>query len=589
MAAPPGWKFFHRAVGKIGSAVQSAGEGEVSMRSNVRTVSRRRLIGGAALGASGLWLAACGGGKSDSGAGAGTSSPASGGTGAAAQQPQKEPVRGGALTFSIGGDPPSFDVHSQSTYLVSTTMAPVYNQLVRFDPKVVEEPLTAIVGDLAKSWEQNSEGTVLTFKLNDGVSFHDGKACTSADVKATLERMIAPPKGVVSPRQDSLAVIERIETPDPGTVVLNLKQPAPSLLPILAQGWMSIYAAQDIAANFDYKLKTNGTGPFKLKEYTRGSKLVLEANPNYFIKGQPYLSNITAFIQVDAGARVSAFQSGQTNFSLLFTESDMESLEAAIGNKIKVERLNGYGFNTLNFGHNAPWTDERVRRALALSIDRQESIDLLYEGKGFHGGYMPGGGGWALTKEELERVPGYAPYSDKTVAEAKQLLQAAGVKQGHQTTMLTRRGVSYENHAVFLKDQLARVGITATPKIVEDAAAYEALDSRAYDLAPWGHAIALDDPDAVFAEFYLTKSPRNYSGVGSAEVDAIFAKQSRTLDLNERKKLVNEMQQKALPLYGKLIQAWSTRRWTWWNSVQGYTPHVGLYNNNRHELTWVEK
>jgi peptide/nickel transport system substrate-binding protein len=373
------------------------------------------------------------------------------------------------------------------------------------------------------------------------------------------------------------------------TVVLGLKQPAPSLLPILAQGWMSIYSAQDIAGNFDYKLKSNGTGPFKLKEYTRGNRLILEANPNYFVKGEPYLSAINMFVQVDSGARVSAFQSGQANFSLLFTESDIESLEAALGKKMVVERRNSYGFNSVNFGHNPPWRDERVRRALSLAIDRQESIDLLYEGKGFHGGYMPGGGGWALSEDELYAIPGYQKYSDKTVAEAKQLLSAAGVRPGHQATLLTRRGASYENHSVFLKDQLAKVGIDAKPQVMEDAAAYDAFNSRAYDLGPWGHSIALDDPDAIFAEFYLSESPRNYSGIGSPEVDALFAKQSQTLNLAERKKLVKEMQLKAVPLHGKVILAWSTRRWTWWNQVNGYTSHVGLYNNNRHEQTWVEK
>src|SRR5215213_525510 len=386
------------------------------------TIRRRRFLGGVLLGGAGAVLAACGGsGTKDSSGGNGTSN---GLTGVGTQAPQREPVRGGALTYSLGGDPPNFDVHSQSTYLVNTAMAPVYSLLVRFKAANVEEAPDGIEGDLAKSWEQSGDGLTYVFKLRDGVTFHDGKPFSSADVKASLERMMNPPKGVVSPRQDSLAVIDKIETPDSGTLGIVLKRPAPSLMPILAQGWMSIYSAQDIAGNFDFKLKANGTGPFKLKEYTRGNRLTLEANPAYFVTGKPFLSTITLFIQVDSGARVSAFQSGQTNFSLLFTETDIESLDAALGKKMTVERRNGYGFNSVNFGHNPPWTDERVRRALSLAIDRQESIDLLYEGKGFYGGYMPGGGGWALSQEELQRVPGYAPYSDKTMAEAKQLLQA---------------------------------------------------------------------------------------------------------------------------------------------------------------------
>jgi peptide/nickel transport system substrate-binding protein len=468
-------------------------------------------------------------------------------------------------------------------------MAPVYNQLVQFEAaKALESPDT-IVGDLAKSWELSGDGLKYTFKLQEGVTFHDGKPFVAEDVKASIERMAKPPRGVVSPREDSLKVIDRIETPDTSTVVISLSRPAPSLLPILSQGWMSIYSAQDVNGGFDFKLKTNGTGPFKLKEYLRGNRLVLEANPNYFVKEQPYLAGMTAFIMPDAAARVSAFQSGQVNFNALLTESDVKSLEAVLRDRMVVERQNGFGFNTINFGANAPWRDERVRRAVSLAMNRQESIDLLYEGKGQLAGYMPGGGAWALTEEELHAVPGYAQYSDKTVAEAKQLLSAAGVRDGHQTTILTRRGQSYENLSIFIKDNLAKVGIDAKPQVLEDAAAYDALNSRNFDLAPWSHAIALDDPDAVFAEFYITGAPRNYSELGSKDVDDLFQKQSPMLDQKERVKVVKEMQQKALPLYGKVILAWSLRRWVWWNKVQNYVSHVGLYNNNRHATTWVEK
>ena len=478
-------------------------------------ITRRRLLRGAAIGGTSALLAACGGGtQQDKPAGSGVSGTAAPAGQAAA--PKKEPVRGGTLTFMLGGDPPNMDMHANSTYLVNMSMAPVYNQLIQFDPDVAIESPQSIVADLAKSWEQSGDGLKYTFKLHEGVTFHDGKPFGAVDVKASLERVASPPKGVVSPRQESVDVIDKIETPDAATVVLSLKRPAPSLLPILAQGWMSIYSAQDIGGGFDFKLKANGTGPFKMKEYLRGNRVVLEANPSYFVKGQPYVAGMTAFIIPDSGARVSAFQSGQVVFTSLLTESDIKSLEPVLRDKMKVERLNGFGFNTINFGRGAPWRDERVRRAVSLAMDRQESIDLLYEGKGQLAGYMPGGGAWALSEDELKGIPGYAPYSDKTVAEAKQLLAAAGVKQGHQTTILTRRGKSYEDLSIFIK-------------------------------------------------------------------------QSQTLDQKERHKLVQEMQKNALPLYGKVILAWSLRRWTSWTRVQGYTPHVGLYNNNRHAATWVER
>ena len=565
------------------------------MSRSMAGINRRRLLGATVLGsAGGLFLAACGGGGKDEAPASGSS--ASGTRGLATTPPQaagapkKDPVKGGTLANVLAGDPPNLDLHANSTYLVNHSMSPVFNQLVKFDPDITKESPESIVADLAKSWEQSGDGLKYTFKLEQGVTFHDGKPFSSADVKATLERVASPPKGLVSPRQDSLGVLDKIETPDPSTVVITLKRPAPSLMPILAQGWMGIYNAQDIGGSFDFKLKTNGTGPFKLKEYIRGNRLTVEANPSYFVKGLPHLAGITTYIMPDAGARVSAFQSGQVMFSALLSPSDLKALEPVLKEKMVAQRHNGFGFNTVNFGAGpgTPWRDERVRRAISLGINRQESIDLLYEGEGQLGGYMPGGGAWALSEADTTALPGYTPYSDKTIAEAKQLLAAAGIKQGHQVTLMTRIGTS-ENLSLFLKDQFAKIGIDAKPQVLVDAAAYEALDNRNFDLAPWGHAIALDDPDAIFAEFYLSQSPRNYSGLGSNVVDDLFAKQSQTLNAQERGKLVTEMQKQALPLYGKVILAWSLRRWSYSNKVQNYVPHVGLYNNNRHAGTWLEK
>jgi ABC-type transport system substrate-binding protein len=125
--------------------------------------------------------------------------------------------------------------------------------------------------------------------------------------------------------------------------------------------------------------------------------------------------------------------------------------------------------------------------------------------------------------------------------------------------------------------------------VLETAAAYDALNSRNFDLAPWSHGIALDDPDAIFAEFYITGAPRNYSEISSPEVDELFKKQSQTLDQQERIKLVKEMQQKAMPLYGKVIQTWATRRWVWWNSLKNFTAHQGLYNHQRFAEVWIQK
>ncbi|MGH2587045.1 MAG: ABC transporter substrate-binding protein, partial [Dehalococcoidia bacterium] len=385
------------------------------------------------------------------------------------------------------------------------------------------------------------------------------------------------------------AVIDAIETPDAMTAVIKLKRPQPSLLPILAQGWMSIYSAQDISGGFDFKAKTNGTGPFQMLDYLRGNRITYQRFDNYFVEGQPYVDKMSLFIVPDLSATVANFQSGELIFNGRFTVSEIKSLQGSLGDKMVVQRTPALGFDTINFGQRDPWRDDRVRRAVSMAMDRKAAITLLEEGEGDLGGYMPSSGMWALSEEELRAIPGYAPVSDDQYQEARALLSAAGVSDGYETTILTRQGASYEKLSLFIKDNLEKVGINAKPQVFETAAAYDALNARNFDMAPWSHGIALDDPDAIFAEFYTTDAPRNYSEIGSKEVDDLFLKQSEMLDQQQRAKLVKELQQKAMPLYGKVILSWAVRRWAWWDKVQGYTAHQGLYNNQRFAEVWLKQ
>jgi ABC-type transport system substrate-binding protein len=230
-----------------------------------------------------------------------------------------------------------------------------------------------------------------------------------------------------------------------------------------------------------------------------------------------------------------------------------------------------------------------VRRAISISQNRRDAVDVLGEGQGGVGGYMMAGGVWSLGENDLKQVPGYGPQDDKAIAEAKQLLSAAGMPANMDVQILTRQGATYERLSVFIADGMKKVGINARPRVVETAAAYVDLESRNFDLAPWSHATALDDPDAIYAEFYLTNSPRNYSDLGTAEVDALYLRQSQTLNQQERVKLVHEMEKKALPLYGKIILNWSMRNWARWSHVENYTPHVGIYNHNRLAEVWLDQ
>src|SRR5712691_6938707 len=143
---------------------------------------------------------------------------------------EEKPRRGGMLRVALAGDPPSLDMHQEQTFLVTIPFSTVYNTLVVFDPHGYPN----IIGDLAKSWTVSDDKMSWTFTLHQGVTFHDGSGLTSADIKASWDKIIAPPEGVVSARKSLYQATKSIETPDPYTVVFRLHYPSPSFLSMLA-------------------------------------------------------------------------------------------------------------------------------------------------------------------------------------------------------------------------------------------------------------------------------------------------------------------------------------------------------------------
>lgn len=189
-----------------------------------------------------------------------------------------QPQRGGMLQVALAGGPPSLDMHQESTFTVTIPISTAYNTLIMFAPHNYPE----IVGDLAKSWTVSDDYLTYTFKLHEGVKFHDGSELTSADVKASWDRIVWPPEGTVSIRRSLYESVKSIEAPDRHTVVFRLHYPSASFLTELAHPANFIFAKKYLDQDVHYyKAHSVGTGPFKLKNYVRGSYLEFERNPDY--------------------------------------------------------------------------------------------------------------------------------------------------------------------------------------------------------------------------------------------------------------------------------------------------------------------
>lgn len=548
-----------------------------------KTISRRQFLQYTSLIGGGTLLAACTprGASVVAPTAAVPAAEATGGSAPAVLQPQY----GGILTANMNSDPPNFDPLSNTTSWVINAVAPCYNSLVMADPF---DP-RRIIGDLAESWEFSPDYKMLTFKLVQGAKFHDGKPVTAADVKYTFDTMRQPPSGVVVLRKAALESIDGIETPDEYTARFILKRPQPSILTVLATGWMLVLPKHILQEKGSMKENVIGSGPFKFKEYIRGVSLELEKNPDYHVKGRPYLDGIKLYVTPDPTTTMAYFRTGQILMWDELTGQPARQAMEEFGDNVTIQ--SGQGINSAGMTFNArhkPWDDIRVRQAANMAIDRVDGLKVILNDDGIVGSLVPPGQ-WALPQSEIEKLPGYGKDPAASVAAAKKLMEEAGYPDGFRTTMLVRKNAAHEKRAVFVKDQLTKIGIDATLDTQETAAYSDKYANHEFELVSQGYDVLVNDPDFVFGGFFTNNDAENLAGVFDPEMDALFAQQQATADVEERKKIVNQMERKAIQNGGTAILHWKTKFIGHSNRVHNMVFNPEPDNNQRRQELWLSK
>jgi peptide/nickel transport system substrate-binding protein len=495
-----------------------------------------------------------------------------------------EPAQGGVLSMVLANDPPNFDIISQSTSMALNVLAPCYNGLVMFDPLDPD----AIIGDLAESWDISEDGTVYTFHLVKNAKFHDGHPLTSADAKYSFDIMRDPPEGVVSLRKATLGAVKSIDAPDDYTVTFTLNEPSSSFLTNLATGWMLVMPKHIMEKTGSLKDQIVGSGPFRLKQYTRGVSVELERNPDYHVAGQPYLDGITGYIVPEYATVHAYFRTGQI---LLFDEArleDIKQIRDEMGDgalTFETEGLTVEGI-WLNSTHE-PLNDVRVRKAIHLGHDRREGIEVVLHGGGVVGGLLPPGR-WALPQEQLAEIAGYSTDMEANRAEARKLLAEAGFPDGFAMTITTRRAASFnEARAVYMQDQMAKIGIKLDIRVLETASYYDALARRDFDMITVFQGGLANDPDLMLADYYTCSGAQNLGGLCVDRFDELFAVQRGTMDFEARKAIVNEMEELALNEYMFLVEYWKKKYLAVGANVHNLILHPEPDNNRRFQTVWL--
>jgi peptide/nickel transport system substrate-binding protein len=469
------------------------------------------------------------------------------GTGAACAQ---TPKRGGTLNFAISAETPHYDNHGSDTYATLHFAAPFYSTLLKFNLNKFPE----VQGDLAETWTVAPDFMTYTFTLHRGVMFHDASPMTSADVKATYDRLRNPPQGVVSTRQATFADIGTIETPDPLTVVFKMKAVNASMLDHFASPWNVIYSAKDLSVDPNGpKTKINGTGPFIFAEHVKGSYVAGKRNENYFKKGLPYLEGFKGVFTLQAAAMLNALQGGQVLAEFRgISPAERDRLVQAMGDKIRIEE-SSWTVNLLiafNTGKK-PFDDVRVRKALLLAIDRWGGSQGLSRISTLRsvGGVIRPGSPFAAPEAELVKLPGFSKDIKASREEAKKLLVEAGVPNLKFVLWNRNLAMPYTAAGIFLVDQWRQIGVEVEHKQSDTAPYLATMNAGNHDVAIDFSNLFMDDSSLSLAKYLsIARSPENRSRHKDAELDKLYDQHLRERDPEKRKALIQAFEKRAFEM-----------------------------------------
>lgn len=466
------------------------------------------------------------------------------------------PVKGGILLAAISPtEPVQLAITSDTsgpTVIVSTK---IFDGLIELGPK--GEPLPA----LATNWTVAPDGKEVTFKLRDGVKWHDGQPFTSADVQFSFNEIWKK----IAPRgRSSFANVEAVETPDPLTAIFKLSHPSPVIFKVLNAGESQVlpkhlYEGTDVARN-PYNQKPIGTGPFRFKEWIRGDRIVLERNKDYWQSNRPHLDGIIFRVIPDIAARGAAFETGDVQYAALSPVS-LSDLERVRSNPNLHIEFGGYEWLSPRIGmefnlRRAPLNKVDVRRAIAYAIDRPTLARVVTRNTA-----KPAIG--LFTASQSQYYTPDTPSYKFDLKLAEKLLDEAGYPRKDDGTRFSLKldwlpfSEAFMRYGEFVRQSLKKVGIDVElrgqdlPRFFKQVYTDNDFDLSITNMMSFG------DPQIGTTRLFWSKTIikgtpwTNASGYSDPETDRLIEAIHQEGDVEKRTKLIQQLQNKVqtdLPL-----------------------------------------
>lgn len=510
----------------------------------------------------------------------------------------EEPQYGGELRMVVGSKIPSYDGHIESTFGMIHPIKPFYSTLIRVNPDNPSSP-TDFICDLCVGGvpEPTNDGKTYTFKIREGVTFHDGTPLTAHDIKATYDKLAFPPEGIASNRKAYFKMIESIEVPDDYTVVFNLRFPSGTFIPSVAMPFNFVYAKKDLDEHGYtwHQTNINGTGPFRFVEHVQGSHVKGERYEGYHHEGRPYLDGFTALAAPKMSVRLQAIRGGRADIEFRgFPPKARDDLVNALGDDITVQESDWNCVLIVTPNHTVkPFDDPRVRRALSLAIDRwggsqylsQIAIVKTVGGIGFPGHPL------ASTPEYLENnIAGYSRDIEASREEARRLLKEAGHED--LTFTLHNRGVDqpYKVVGTWLIDQWRQIGVDVEQWVQPSTPFYATLrKQKNFDVSLDFNCQAVVNPIADISKF-LPSGGANYAEFEDQMLEDIYNELLQTGDPAKQKELVQKYEKRVLDeLASQFITLWWYKINPHRSYVKGWKIAPSHYLNQTLDNVWIDQ
>jgi len=508
--------------------------------------------------------------------------------------------RGGTLRLAAHGPPSMFDIYASGTIANVGAQAPMYDLLVRQDPR---DPKLPIVPSLATNWDISSDGLTYTFHLRKGVKFHDGTDFGAEDVKATFDRNVFPPANLLSLR---ILPIKETVVRDRYTAVMRLSEPRDSytFLASLAGGWNVITSKKALDKyNGDLKQVDNfpGTGPFMYKSRTTESWEMVR-NPNYWNPYAPYVDRIVhVWLKAWTPELAAALLGGQVDWGMWLDPSAYQKVKASpnmSGLLWLAPNLGSWiGFNT----ERAPLNDSRVRRALHLALDQDALIKITqqFDPTVQMADYLPPPYGKSY-QDLMKEYPNAPATREKAIADAKKLMADAGYPNGIPKTFdfVVRESPQNRQLAAYAQAEWERLlGVKTNLEVVQVSAMVDRQVAGTFDMISHAQCLGGADLSATIRMCYSInkatgkKSDSNFTNFRNAEFDKLLDQFSGEMNAERKVQLgrqLNQILNNEMPSTGVLVNG---RAYGWYNYVKGL-PTVGGnsdYNTYQWDYVWLDK